>query len=211
MSGWAAAAQIGSQVLGDVLGFVGQRNANRANASLMREVMGFEERMSNTAWQRGTADMRRAGINPMLAVSQGPASVPSASPATMQNEFSSFKDLGQKTASALKVAQELKNMKAVEKNLEEDTYLKEAQNRQAQTQANKNISEGLNLQKMGRILDQDLTTAKNAAERADIETEMLEEHPIIRRLGVILRELGLSGNSAITNMSRPRPGPKGKR
>lgn len=38
--------------------------------------MRFAERMSSTSWQRGIADMRRAGINPIAAFSQGGASSP---------------------------------------------------------------------------------------------------------------------------------------
>lgn len=64
----------------------GQREANVANAEMAQKQMDFQERMSNSQWQRGVADMQKAGLNPMLAYSQGGASSPSGATASMASE-----------------------------------------------------------------------------------------------------------------------------
>ncbi len=49
---------------------------NEAARDAAKKKRKFQEYMSNTAYQRGTADMRLAGINPILAYQQGGASTP---------------------------------------------------------------------------------------------------------------------------------------
>lgn len=67
-----------------------QNKFNSAEAELARTFssseatrqMDFQERMSNSAYQRAVVDMEKAGINPMLAYMQGGASAPSGAAGT---------------------------------------------------------------------------------------------------------------------------------
>jgi len=81
-------SKMGNVALSGVPGigqYFGAQDTNAANVQMAREQMQFQERMSNTAYQRQTADMEAAGINPLIAMSEGGASTPSGALARLEN------------------------------------------------------------------------------------------------------------------------------
>lgn len=95
--------EIAGSILGAGMNLIGQQQANQANADIAlgnnefnaqqaRADRAFQKYMSNTAHQREIKDLKKAGLNPLLAVNGG-ASTPGGSTAsgnmaTMENELS---------------------------------------------------------------------------------------------------------------------------
>lgn len=77
---WTPLINSAVNAFGNFMGSRSQDKANKTNVALSHEQMDFEERMSNTSYQRAVRDMEAAGLNPMLAYSQGGASTPSYTP-----------------------------------------------------------------------------------------------------------------------------------
>ncbi|AXH75432.1 MAG: DNA pilot protein [Microviridae sp.] len=114
---------IGSAASG-ALNYFGQQNTNVANAQQAQKQMDFQASQTGTSYQRGVADMKAAGLNPMLAYSQGGASSGSGAQATMGNE------LGAGANSALSAAQTIigvQNAKKQGEQIETNTDLQDAQ------------------------------------------------------------------------------------
>jgi len=74
---------IGSAI-GGLFGYKGQKDTNVASAQQAQKQMDFQREMSNTAVQRRMADLKKAGINPILAGSKE-ASSPAGQQAPVGN------------------------------------------------------------------------------------------------------------------------------
>nr|WAE43552.1 MAG: DNA pilot protein [Microviridae sp.] len=159
MASWA------SYVIPAVMSYLGSQSTNSANAANQQSMLNNSNWTSGTAYQRATADMKAAGLNPMLAYSQGGASTTSTSPIQFQNSLGNASSAGLQGAST---AATVKQANASSDNLAASTDLNKAQTevaketrdtKQSETQLN-SVNTALSSQK---FLTEQQNTAAAAA------------------------------------------------
>lgn len=157
--GWEEAA---AGVVGGLMGMQGQQGANSTNERMQRdanqmnmniaeknnaasqanarEQMAFQEKMSSTAYQRSTKDMKAAGINPMVAYQQGGASSPGGAAGTVQGakmEAAHMENaVGKGVSTAIEAATLAKEIKAASINNKLGEASTEAKTTEAQLNVN---------------------------------------------------------------------------
>lgn len=116
----AIASAVGSTA-GSLIGGIYQNEQNRRERKNQQD---WQASMANTSYQRSVADLRAAGLNPMLAYSQGGAETPSGGMAQMENVG---EGLASTALDSIRLREEIKQIRENVKKTAQETKTSEAQ------------------------------------------------------------------------------------
>lgn len=164
----------GASLAGDAVSAYGASQQNKAAAREADTNRSFQERLSNSSYQRAMADMKAAGLNPILAYKQGGASVPSGSVAPVANTLADV-DPAQAVSSAMQLRQAKEDIfqtRAQTRKIEQDRRLNFQLERKAihdadMSKLTKERFEKTGDSLLGRNLDTGLKIAPRIQERVD--------------------------------------------
>lgn len=166
-------------LIGGALSLGGTLLTNKANKKQAENQMAFQERMSDTSYQRAMADMKAAGLNPILAYQQGGASVPGGAMAHMENAL----DTGVSSARQnMLVNEEVKHIRAQTDTQKTLSQLQTAQEKLANTQDVATAQQARREAAQERLLDEQ-------AIKTAVETMVASENVATARAEARLRTL----------------------
>lgn len=140
-SGWLGdTLNVGLSAIPGVGEYMGGKETNAAQVAQSSEQMAFQERMSNTAHERESADLLKSGLNPMLSGMGGSgSSSPQGSQAQIQNYGGA---LGKTTSSALDALSLKKDLEQKDASI----ALADAQSKTEKTKQALNSAEAVDLE-----------------------------------------------------------------